>query len=75
MSEGANFLVDRVLGDVPVRHWVLSLPHPLRYLLAYDKALCTEVLGAFLDSVFGWLRRKAKTELGLSSVRLAHPGQ
>jgi hypothetical protein len=74
MSEGANFLVDRVLGDVPVRHWVLSLPHPLRYLLAYDKALCTEVLGAFLDSVFGWLRRKAKTKLGLSSVRLAHPG-
>jgi len=31
MTEGASFLVEQVLGDVPVRHWVLSLPHPLRY--------------------------------------------
>jgi hypothetical protein len=74
MNEGAAFLVDRVLGDTPMRHWVLSLPHPLRYLLAYNSKLCGEVLGAFVRSIFRWLRRKAKSELGLSSVELAHPG-
>jgi len=74
MSEGAAHLVDRVLGDTPMRHWVLSLPHPLRYILAYDAALCGEVLGAFVSSVFRWQRRKAKKRPGLASVKLAHPG-
>ena len=73
MNESALHLVDSVIGDVPVRQWVLSLPHPLRYLLAYDKGLCTEVLAAFISSVFGWLRRTAKRELGLRSVKAAHP--
>lgn len=74
MNEGAAFLVDRVLGDTPMRHWVLSLPIPLRYLLAYDSELCGEVLGAFVKAIFRWLRWKAKSELGLSSVEQAHPG-
>ncbi|MBI3178738.1 MAG: transposase, partial [Deltaproteobacteria bacterium] len=73
MNETALFWVDSVIGPVPVRQWVLSLPHPLRYLVAYDKSLCTAVLGAFIRSVFGWLRRTAKKELGLRSVHDAHP--
>jgi len=36
MAERAAHLVDHVLADVPIRHWVLSLPYPLRYLLAWD---------------------------------------
>jgi hypothetical protein len=36
MNEGAANLVDHVLPDVPIRQWVLTLPHPLRFLLAFD---------------------------------------
>jgi photosystem II stability/assembly factor-like uncharacterized protein len=31
MTEQAAHLVDRVIPDVPVRQWVLSLPWALRY--------------------------------------------
>lgn len=74
MSDGAAFLVDRVIGDTPVRHWVLSLPPPLRYLVAYDSSLLSEVLAAFVGAMFQYLRWKAKDILGLGSVTLAHPG-
>ena len=71
---GAAYLVDHVFADTPVRHWVLSLPHPLRYIQAYDTALLGDVLGIFIEEVFRFLRWKAKLLLGLQSVTLAHPG-
>jgi len=74
MNDGAAYLVDCVLGDTRVRHWVLSLPPPLRHLLAYEPSLVSEVLGAFLDAVFQHLRWKAKRALGLASVTEAFPG-
>ena len=74
MNDGAAFLTDRVIGDTPIRHWVLSLPPPLRYLLAYDASLVGEVLSAFIAAMFGSLRWKAKDVLGLRSVTMAHPG-
>jgi hypothetical protein len=40
MTEGAARLVDGILPHVPVRQWVLSLPHRFRYLLAWDHKLC-----------------------------------
>ena len=39
MADTAAHLVDRVLPEVPVRQWVLSLPFALRYRLAYDAPL------------------------------------
>jgi len=36
MSETAAHLVDRVVPDVPVRQWVLTVPHGLRYAMAHD---------------------------------------
>ena len=40
MAERAAHLVDHVFpDDVPVRQWVLSLPHRLRYILAWDHDL------------------------------------
>ena len=36
---------DHILPRAPYRQWVLSLPHALRFLLAYDRDLCSEVLG------------------------------
>lgn len=74
MNDGAAFLTDRLIGDTPVRQWVLSLPHPLRYVLAYDSAILSEVVGAFVGAVFQHLRWKAKELLSLRSVSLAHPG-
>jgi hypothetical protein len=38
---------------------VLSLPYALRYRLAYDSGMITEVLGVFIRAVFGDLRRRA----------------
>ncbi len=35
MSDTAAHLMDRVLPEAPVRQWVLSLPIPLRYRVAY----------------------------------------
>jgi len=60
MAERAAHLVDQVLPDVPVRQWVLSLPHRVRYLLAWDHALCRAVAGVFMRAVLGFLRRRAR---------------
>ncbi len=44
MSQTAAHLVDHVIPHVPVRQWVLSLPIPLRVLLAARPELVTLVL-------------------------------
>ncbi|MCY7308276.1 MAG: transposase zinc-binding domain-containing protein [Rhodoferax sp.] len=44
MSQSAAHLVDRVIPQVPERQWVLSLPLPLRLLLAVQPVLGTPVL-------------------------------
>jgi hypothetical protein len=60
MAERSAHLVDRVFPDVPVRQWVLSLPHRLRYLLAWDHDLCRAVSGVAVQTVLGFLRRRAR---------------
>jgi hypothetical protein len=42
------------MPSVPVRQWVLTVPHGLRANLAYDPALTTVVLHEFIAAVFGW---------------------
>jgi hypothetical protein len=44
MSQTAAHLVDHVIPHVPVRQWVLSLPIPLRVLLAAQPELVTPLL-------------------------------
>ncbi len=44
MAQTAAHLVDHVIPHVPVRQWVLSLPIPLRLLLAAQPKLVTSVL-------------------------------
>jgi hypothetical protein len=44
MSQTAAHLIDHVIPHVPVRQWVLSLPIPLRVLLAAQPQLVTPVL-------------------------------
>ena len=57
--------VTQVAGGVPsfvteAFTRVLSLPHPLRYRLAYDQALCTAVHRALLRALRARLRRLAR---------------
>ena len=69
MADTAAHLVDRVFPEVPVRQWVLSLPHPLRFWLGYDRELCSDVLGVFLRVLLGWQERRARDLLGVEAVR------
>jgi hypothetical protein len=60
MSDTAAHLVDRVFPEAPVRQYVLSLPFALRTRVAFDQALCSEVLRIFMRSAFTSLRRRAR---------------
>ncbi len=60
MCELAAHLVDGVLGGLPIRQWVLTLPHKLRYKLAYDHRLCRAVLGVFARALLSFERRRAR---------------
>jgi hypothetical protein len=52
-----------------VRQWVLTLPHRIRYLLAWDHALCRAVMAVFMRAVLGFLRRRARVEDGVADGR------
>jgi|GEM_PF-870912 len=69
MAETAANLIDRVLPQVPMRQWVLSLPLWLRYRLAYDRTLLTPVLGAFLRAVFASARRRGRRLHGVQRTK------
>jgi hypothetical protein len=58
MNAGALTLVDHVLPDTPIRHWVLTMPFPLRFPLAFDGALLGQVLRIFTDTVTRWYRQR-----------------
>ncbi len=63
MAERAVHLVEHVLPpDVPVRQWVLSVPHRLRYRLAYDHRLCRTVLSVFVRALRTAYRRQARRQ-------------
>ena len=67
MANGAAHLVDRVLPDVPVRQFVLSLPFELRRLAAFKPAVLTALTRIFVETVFASYRARAKRE-GLDAV-------
>jgi hypothetical protein len=60
MTEGAARLADGILPHVPVRQWVLSLPHRLRYLLAWDHKLSRAVLAVYVRALLSFQRRRAR---------------
>jgi hypothetical protein len=55
MAQTAAYLVDHVIPRVPVRQWVLSLPIPLRLLLAAQPQLLTPVLQVVHRVLSGFL--------------------
>jgi hypothetical protein len=62
MADTATHLVDRVLPEVPIRQWVLTLPYQFRYRCAYDARLTSAVLRAFIRALFAELRRRARKQ-------------
>ena len=69
MAERAAHLVEHVFPEAPVRQWVLTFPHRIRYLLAWDHALCRAVVGVFMRAVLGFLRRRARAAAGVADGR------
>jgi hypothetical protein len=60
MADLAGHLTDHVLGGLPVRQWVLTLPHRLRYALAWDHELCRAVLAVFIRALLNFECRRAE---------------
>jgi hypothetical protein len=60
MANVAAFLVDRVLPDVPLRQYVLSLPYELRRLAAFKADALTALARIFVEAVFASYRARAK---------------
>ncbi len=61
MADTSARLVDDTFPEnTPVRQWVLSLPIQIRYRLAHDGKLLSDVLRIFLRVVNGWYCRQAK---------------
>jgi len=60
MANVAAHLVDRVLPDVPVRQYVLTLPYELRRLAAFKADVLTAFASIFVNAVFANYRTRAK---------------
>ncbi len=60
MAETAAHLADHVIPRVPVRQWIITLPVQLRYRVAFDPKLTSDVLSIFLGVVRNWYQRQAK---------------
>jgi len=59
MTETAAHLVDHVIPRVPVRQWVLTVPHRLRYRIGYDHDLCKRFLRALCRELSTYYRNKS----------------
>ena len=62
MSNCAAHLVDRVVPDVPLRQFVLSLPYELRRLAAFKQDVLGAVVRIFTDAVFASYRARARRD-------------
>ena len=60
MTAQAQHLVEQVLPVAPVRQWVLTLPHPLRYRVGYDAELGRAIHGIFVRKLRAMYRARAR---------------
>lgn len=68
MTQLAADLVDHVIPFVPVRQLVLSFPHRMRYLLAYDHARAIGVIRICVRAIMSFYRQRVKRK-GISGGR------
>ena len=64
MSESAALLVDKVLPEVPIRQWVLSVPFALRYLFARDPQAMSAALAIAYRTISAFQRHRAGCRRG-----------
>ena len=62
MANVAAHLVDRVLPDVPVRQYVLTLPYELRRLAAFKADVLTALARIFVEAIFATYRSRARRD-------------
>jgi len=62
MANVAAHLVDRVLPDVPVRQYVLTLPYELRKLAAFKADVLTALARIFVEAVFTMYGSRARRD-------------
>jgi hypothetical protein len=62
MANTASSIVDRVLPDVPVRQYVLTLPYELRKLAAFKADVLTAFGRIAVEAIFAGYRARAKRE-------------
>ena len=60
MCDFAAHLRDHVMPRAPVRQWVLTVPHGLRFRMAFNPDVTGTVLRTFVSVVSRWLRRRAR---------------
>ena len=60
MAETAALLVDEVLPRRPLPQWVLSFPFALRFLLARDPQVLTQVLEIVYRTISGHILKNAR---------------
>ncbi len=59
MANTASAIVDRMLPDVPVRQYVLTLPYELRRLAAFKADVLTAIGRIAVDAIFASYRARA----------------
>jgi hypothetical protein len=59
MCDAAANLVDHVLPDVPVRQWVLTVPHDVRHVLALRPDALTAQNRIFVEELARWQKAQA----------------
>ena len=75
MADSAARLVDSVLPDVPIRQWVLTLPHDLRLLAAMRADVLRYIVRAYVETIHRWMRRRLERPgAAAGSVAATHRG-
>jgi hypothetical protein len=59
-ADTAAHLVDRLLPEAAYRQYVLTFPREVHFLLSVDPPFMTRMLGAYLQFLFAWQRRRGE---------------
>ncbi len=80
MCQTAATVCDRVLPDVPLRQWVMSVPYELRRVLAADPAMLTRTSRVFFEELRRWYReasgiaRSDELKVEAGAITFVHRG-
>jgi hypothetical protein len=70
MNESTAHLVDNVIPDVPVRQFVVTVPQPMRYWMAINANLQSNVLEIIIRAINSFYRQRSGREIKTGAVTL-----